>query len=62
DFFLAEAPSMPLVGKVLGSTLGPRGKMPVPVPPSADIGDLIKRYRRMVSMRIRNQPILQCRV
>lgn len=62
DFFLAEAPLMPLVGKVLGSTLGPRGKMPVPVPPAADIADLIKRYRKMVSVRARNQPVLQCRV
>jgi large subunit ribosomal protein L1 len=62
DFFLAEAPLMPLVGKVLGSTLGPRGKMPVPVPPSADIKDLMKRYKKMVSVRTRNQPILQCRV
>ncbi len=62
DFFLAEAPLMPLVGKILGSTLGPRGKMPVPVPPSADITDLMKRYRRTVSLRTRNQPILQCRV
>ncbi len=62
DFFLAEAPLMPLVGKILGSTLGPRGKMPVPVPPSADITDLMKRYRRMISLRMRNQPILQCRV
>lgn len=61
-FFLAEAPLMPLVGKILGSTLGPRGKMPVPVPPTADIADLIKKYRKMVSVRTRKQPVLQCRV
>lgn len=62
DFFIAEAPLMPLVGKTLGSALGPRGKMPVPVPPTADIARLIEKYRRMVALRTRNQPVIQCRV
>jgi len=62
DFFIAEAPLMPLVGKVLGSALGPRGKMPTPVPPTADIAEHIKKYRKMVLVRLRGQPVLQCRV
>jgi len=62
DFFIAEAPLMPQVGKILGSALGPRGKMPVPVPPTADITGLIKKYRKIVSVRMRNQPVIQCRV
>jgi len=62
DFFIAEAPLMPLVGKTLGSVLGPRGKMPVPVPPNADIASLITKHRKTVTIRLRNQPILQSRI
>lgn len=62
DFFIAEAPLMPLVGKILGPVLGPRGKMPIPVPPTADIASLIGKHRKTVVLRMRNQPILQCRI
>ena len=62
DFFVAEAPLMPLVGKILGATLGPRGKMPVPVPPTADIESLLEKYRKTVVIKMRNQPIIQCLV
>ena len=62
DFFLAEAPLMPSVGKIFGPVLGPRGKMPEPVPPSVDIAETIKKHRKMVSIRTRNQPLLQCSV
>ncbi len=62
DFFLAEAPLMPLVGRVLGATLGPRGRMPTPVPPAASIEDHMKRHRKMLLIRLRGQPVLQCRV
>jgi len=62
DVFISEAPLMPLVGRILGPVLGPRGKMPVPVPPTADIASLIAKHRKTIVVRMRNQPIIQCSV
>jgi len=62
DVFISEAPLMPLVGRILGPVLGPRGKMPIPVPPNADINALIKKHRKTVVVRMRNQPIIQVSV
>jgi len=62
DLFIAEAPMMPLVGKSLGASLGPRGKMPTPVAPNADIEEQIKKHQNIVFMRMRGQPVIQCRV
>ena len=47
DIFIAEAPLMPFVGRSLGATLGPRGKMPTPVPPNADIKEQIEKHRKL---------------
>lgn len=62
DFFIAEAPLMPQVGRALGSFLGPRGKMPTPVPPNAQIDQIVTNHRKMVRVRMREQPVLQCRI
>jgi large subunit ribosomal protein L1 len=62
DIFIAEAPLMPLVGKSLGATLGPRGKMPTPIPPNANIKEQIKKHQNIVLVRMRGQPVIQCRV
>jgi len=62
EHFISEAPLMPTVGRVLGAVLGPKGRMPIPVPPNVDIGSAIERQRRIVQVRLRSQPILQCRI
>ncbi|HDM67129.1 MAG TPA: 50S ribosomal protein L1 [Thermoplasmatales archaeon] len=51
DFFLAEAPLMPTIGKTLGTVLGPRGKMPKPVPPNMDLTGMVNNLRDTVKLR-----------
>jgi large subunit ribosomal protein L1 len=51
DFFLAEAPMMPTIGKRLGVVLGPRGKMPRPVPPGTDPSNLVNAMKRSIRVR-----------
>ena len=50
-FFIAEAPLMPTIGKTLGTILGPRGKMPKPVPPNADISGLVENLHKTIKLR-----------
>ena len=55
DFFIAEAPVMPTVGKRLGIVLAPRGKMPKPIQPGADPKSMIDNLRKTVSVRRRTR-------
>lgn len=56
DFFIAEAPLMPEIGKKLGPVLGPRGKIPQPIPPLADPKPFIERLKKSVKIRTRDRP------
>ncbi|ABR55781.1 50S ribosomal protein L1 [Methanococcus aeolicus] len=56
DFFIAQADMMPLVGKTLGPVLGPRGKMPQPVPANANLKPLVERFKKTVSINTRDKP------
>ncbi|MEM1873065.1 MAG: 50S ribosomal protein L1 [Acidilobaceae archaeon] len=62
DWVLVRADLMGVAGKVLGPALGPRGKILVPVPPNANIADLVERYKRAVLVRARGQPQIGCRI
>ena len=53
DFFLADTKVMPTVGKTLGQLLGPRGKMPTPVPFDASIEAFLERFRTCIKVRTR---------
>jgi len=62
DAFIARADLMPLIGRYLGPVLGPRGKMPDPIPPTGDVVSAIRQARACVRIRSRTQPIVQCRI
>lgn len=57
DFFLAEAKLMPVVGKVLGQFVGPRGKLPKII--TGDVKNLVKNYKKSVRVRIKDSPVIQ---
>ncbi len=62
DWVLVQTDLMPIAGRVLGPALGPRGKIPVPLPPRGDASALINRYRRAVLLRVKDQPQIQVRI
>jgi len=55
DFFIAEAPLMPVIGRKLGIVLGPRGKMPKPIPPGADPTGMVENLRKSVRARSKDK-------
>ena len=59
DYFLAQSTLMIQIGKTLGKILGPRGKMPKPVPPTADLNSMVNRYKRSVSINMKDAPQIQ---
>lgn len=59
DFFIAQADMMPLVGRFLGPILGPRNKMPKPVPASIKLDPLLERLQSTVKVGIKQQPAIQ---
>jgi len=62
DFFLADTQIMPVVGKVLGQLLGPRGKMPTPVPFNASIESFLQRFRSSIKVRSRASLAMSCKI
>nr|WP_225876063.1 50S ribosomal protein L1 [Infirmifilum lucidum] len=62
DFFLAQTDLMVQVGRTLGRYLGPRGKMPQPIPPNVPVAPLIDRFKKSVRIRIKDDPVVMCRI
>ena len=62
DFFLADTKIMPTVGKSLGQLLGPRGKMPTPVPFNAPIDAFLARFRTSIKVRTRASLSIACKI
>ena len=59
DFFVAQTDLMPTVGRFLGPVLGPRKKMPKPIPASADPNVILGRLRSTIKIRVKDQPLIQ---
>lgn len=62
EFFIAQADLMPLIGRFLGPVLGPRKKMPKPIPATANPAPLIKKLRDTVRVRVKDQPLIHTTV
>ncbi len=62
DWFLVKSDLMTIVGRVLGPSLGPRGKFPIPIQPSANLDSIIKQYSMSTRLRNKEQPWVGCRV
>ncbi len=63
DFFVAEPQLMAKVGKIMGGVLGPRGKMPRPVPQNIPKPEaVIEPLERTVRVVLKESPVIQCLV
>jgi large subunit ribosomal protein L1 len=55
SFFIAEAPLMPTIGRLFGIVLGPRGKMPQPIPAGSDPRPLITSLKNTIKVRTKDR-------
>jgi large subunit ribosomal protein L1 len=62
DFFLADTAVMANVGKILGQFMGPRGKMPTPLPFNAPIDSILERFRSSIRVKLKNSLSLACKI
>jgi len=62
DFFLADTKLMPVVGKTMGQLLGPRGKMPTPVPYNAPIDSFLDRFRSSIRVKSKGSLSMACKI
>ncbi len=62
DFFLAEARLMGKVGKIMGFTLGPKGKAPAVITRNMDLTKEIGDLKRAVRLYLRNRPEAACAI
>lgn len=55
DFFLADTAQMASIGRSLGQFLGPKGKMPMPLPYGAPVENIAGRFKNSVRVKAKNQ-------
>ncbi len=62
DWLLVRADLMGLAGRVLGPALGPRGKAPIAIPPTANIENIVAQYRNATRLYSKEQPWVGCKI
>lgn len=62
DFSLAQADFMVLLGKTLGPVLGPKGKMPKPMPTTANPAQLIERMKKTLRLMTKDQAAMNAKI
>lgn len=62
DFFIAEPSLMARLGKSMGRVMGPRNKMPRPLPPQADPSGMIESMKNSVTIAVKDSPVIHCTV
>ncbi len=55
DYFIADTPLMSTIGKSLGQVLGPRAKIPKPLPPGQDPTAIVGNLRKTVRARSKDK-------
>jgi len=61
DFFLAQTDMISSVARLLGKFLGPRGKVPKPLPTSG-LPEFLQKLRKTVTFRMKDQPMLAVKI
>lgn len=60
--FLASQSLMGLIGRYFGRILSPRNKMPIPVPPNADLNKIIDEAKRTIMLRLHKSPSINVKI
>lgn len=58
EYLMSQTDFMALIGKSLGAVLGPKGKMPKPIPAQADPKPFAERLKKSVRVRVKDQPVI----
>jgi large subunit ribosomal protein L1 len=63
DYFLAEAPLMPIIGKFLGPILAPKNLMPTPIPPTTqNLKSIVDQKRNVIKIQLKDSPTIHLAV
>jgi len=63
DYFLAEAPLMPIIGKFLGPILAPKNLMPTPISPTTqNLKSIVDQKMNVIKIQLKDSPTIHLAV